>query len=83
MIPARNDCPIGWTTEYSGYLASETSDDYCLQFLCFDTSLETIAGGEGNHAGAAQAWNVEIACGGIPCPPYNEERELTCAICTN
>lgn len=72
MIPARDDCPTGWTNEYSGYLATESSDHYRSQFLCFDRSLETIAGGEGNHADAAEAWNVETA----------QERELTCAICT-
>ena len=32
MIPARTQCPDGWTTEYAGYLVSEYSGD-CYRWL--------------------------------------------------
>ena len=37
VIPARNDCPSGWTEEYHGYLvAGYHSHKHSTNFLCID-----------------------------------------------
>ena len=46
-----------------------------------DVSPESIAGGHANHDGAL-FYYTEARCGSLPCPPYEEEKELTCAVCT-
>jgi len=82
MMPARNDCPSGWSEEYQGYLMSwnyghRKSGD----FVCIDADAEFVHGSHANRNGAL-LYLVEGQCGSLPCPPYVSGRELTCAVCT-
>lgn len=82
MIPARNDCPSGWTEEYHGYLmADHYNHKHSTSFICIDGEAEFIHGSHSNQNGALM-YLVEGACGSLPCLPYVAGRELTCAICT-
>ena len=37
MMPARNDCPSGWTEEYHGYLMAERyNHPHSKDFICLD-----------------------------------------------
>ena len=83
MIPAKYTCPTGWTTEYYGYLMTERSTNvhYRSQFLCVDSTMGTVIGSIYDHNGALFSL-VEGRCGSLPCPPYEQTRELTCAVCT-
>jgi len=84
MIPAKTTCPSNWTTEYIGYLMSAyyTSSHYRTMYECVDKNAESLPNGGGNQNGA-EFWHVEVDCGyRIPCPPYVEEKELTCIVCT-
>ena len=78
MYQVRNDCPCGWKTQYTGYLMNGF---YRTSFTCADKDTEAIPGSSVNTDGAL-LYHVEAACTGIPCPPYDKEKELTCAICT-
>ena len=81
MLPAKNICPSGWTREYYGYL---TSEHYVHSgrniYLCLDHNAEPT-GTNTNHNGNL-FYVVEASCGSLPCPPYVDGRELTCAVCT-
>ena len=82
MMPARNDCPSGWTEEYHGYLMTEyhghrKSRDY----ICVDGDPESVAG-TGADKNGALLYPVQGQCGSLPCGPYVAGRELTCAVCT-
>ena len=77
MVPARNVCPARWTLEYSGYLMSGAIQHERTMFECVDKDPEIIPGSSSNIDGAL-FYSVE----GIPCLPYVEEKELTCAVCT-
>lgn len=82
MIPARNDCPVGWSEEYHGYLMSwHHSHKKSGDFVCIDADAEFV---HGSHAGVdgALLFLVEGVCGALPCLPYVAGRELTCAVCT-
>ena len=48
---------------------------------CVDKDSESIPGSVANTNGALFL-HIEATCNGIPCPPYDPQKELTCAICT-
>ena len=82
MIPARNDCPSEWTEEYHGYLMTEHYNHKSQRdFICVDKDAESIPGSQANLNGAL-LYPVEGHCGTLPCGPYVQGRELTCAVCT-
>ena len=81
MIPGRYTCPSDWTREYYGYLMSERYSHHRSTFECMDVTPETIPGGHTNQNGAL-FYHIEPRCGSLPCPPYNEQKELTCAVCS-
>ena len=84
MIPAKTTCPSNWMTEYSGYLMS--AHHAIIIELCMSVwtskNAESLPNGGGNQNGAG-FWRVEVDCNyWIPCPPYVEEKELACIVCT-
>ena len=81
MLPAKYRCPFGWTTEYYGYLMAERWTHYRSQFTCVDSALRAAVGSGSNHNGMV-FYPVEGRCGSLPCPPYDQSKELTCAVCT-
>ena len=84
MLPARTSCPTGWTREYYGYLMSEASqynDHHRTSFECVDKDQDSVSGSQANTNGAL-FYHVEANCNGIACPPYNNYKELNCAVCT-
>ena len=84
MIPARTSCPTGWTTEYYGYLMSQGSywdNRHRTSFECIDKDQESLPGSQADTNGAL-FYHVEANCNGIPCPPYNNYKELNCIVCT-
>ena len=83
MMPAKYTCPKEWTTEYYGYLMAERNyaTHYRSQFTCIDKLLKPVIGTNYDHDGYL-FYPVEGRCGSLPCPPYEETKELTCAVCT-
>ena len=81
MIPAKYECPSGWSREYFGYLMSEHYSHHRSQFSCVDHSLTPVTGSSHNHNGVL-FHTVEGVCGSLPCPPYSRDKELSCAVCT-
>jgi len=84
MIPAKIQCPDGWTTEYGGYLASEytgsSSGHQRSSYICLDEAPEAASGGRDQNQ--AVIYPVEVKCGSLPCPLYPTGRELTCIVCS-
>ena len=81
MIPGQYTCPTGWTREYYGYLVTEHHNHHRTMYECMDVSPETVQGGESNENGVL-FYHVEPRCGSLPCPPYENTREMTCAVCS-
>ena len=82
MIPGRNICPSGWTTEYKGYLMSpHYGHNGRSTAVCVDADAEGRDGSFVNDDG--NLWYfIQGCCGSLPCPPYVNGRELTCVVCT-
>ena len=83
MVPAKYTCPTGWTREYYGYLmtAFSTGGHYRTQYTCIDNALKPVTVSSANHNGLL-FYFVEGECGSLPCPPYDDAKELSCAVCT-
>ena len=82
IMPARNDCPSGWTEEYHGYLMTAYHGHrHSSEFICVDGSPVYVHGRKQKKHGAL-LYPVEGVCGPLPCGPYVAGRELTCAVCT-
>ena len=84
VIPAKLTCPTNWTTEYTGYLmAAAQSHNGRTLFECVDDQPESVPGLNGaDSANNALYYHVEATCNSLRCPPYDSEKELTCAVCT-
>ena len=81
MLPAKTQCPPSWTLEYNGYLMTEHYTQHRTAFECVDKDPECIPGSARNEDGAL-FYHTEATCTGLPCPPYDSSKELTCAVCT-
>jgi len=81
MIPARTQCPYGWTAEYAGYLVSDGRFDRKRgSYVCLDEAPELAV----NVTSGSQAviYPTEVQCGSLPCSLYPSGRELTCIVCS-
>ena len=83
MVPAKTSCPSSqWTREYYGYLMSgHHNHTGRSSYICVDKAFGA-ASGSGSQTLAAGLYHVEATCNGLPCPPYVDYKELTCAVCT-
>lgn len=82
-IPGRNEClgDDNWMHQYSGFLMSSHYTEHTSTFICVDGAPEVRPGGGLDHNGAT-LFLVSIHCGSLPCPPYEQGRELTCVVCS-
>jgi len=80
MVPARTQCPDGWTMEYAGYLASAHSNEKRSSYMCLDETPEVSVGA--TEQNQATIFPVEVFCGSLPCSVYHDGRELTCVVCS-
>ena len=81
MIPGQYTCPTGWTLEYYGYLVSGKYSHKRTTYVCLDAAPESVEGGHSNQNGAL-FYHVETRCGALSCPPYEQTKEITCAVCS-
>jgi len=83
MIPARMECPDGWTKEYGGYLASDArvSGRIRSSYICLDEAPE-VASSRQIHWLEGTLYPVEVQCGTLPCSSFASGRELTCVLCS-
>ena len=84
MVPGRNICYDGWTQEYRGYLIAGDYDfNAATKYECMDENPETVSDQVTGSNNGAWFFFVESRCtGSLPCPPYVDGNELTCAVCT-
>ena len=81
MIPGTNVCTPGWHLLYSGYLmAGRDSHVAASEYICVDSSFQ-----EATHSNADQPAKLMYftltRCGSLPCPPYAENKVVTCVVC--
>lgn len=81
IIPGRKTCYSGWKTEYNGRLASGCRTCRASSYICVDVNPEYVPGGErdNNHN---LLYTTGVKCGSLPCPPYHDNLEVLCVVCT-
>ena len=83
MVPAKTQCHAGWTREYYGYLMSAYHTHAGrTMYECIDIDPESVPGLNTGVGPRSFFYFNEIYWNGFSCPPYNAEKELTCAVCT-
>ncbi|XP_021357937.1 short-chain collagen C4-like [Mizuhopecten yessoensis] len=82
MIPGRNICYPGWTEAYRGILtAGYPADPSATQYQCTDEHPEATAGGGSRNDPGISVFAVWSKCGSLACPPYEDNKALSCVVC--
>ncbi|XP_052066715.1 uncharacterized protein LOC127706249 [Mytilus californianus] len=81
MIPGRKTCYKGWTSEYNGYLMSDRSSFHRRDYACVDKNAEPFDSKNSNEDGAL-FFPLRTKCGSLRCPPYTNEADVLCVVCT-
>ncbi|XP_052066713.1 short-chain collagen C4-like isoform X1 [Mytilus californianus] len=81
MIPGRKTCYKGWTSEYHGYLMSDHTGHNKKDYACVDINAEPLDNKKGNENGAL-FYPLRTKCGSLRCPPYTNEADVLCVVCT-
>ncbi|XP_071956950.1 short-chain collagen C4-like [Antedon mediterranea] len=82
MIPAKRTCPQGWTKEYEGLLMGSYRTHAGHDYLCVDLNPEVRPGSSPNHDGFLLYPAVGDCGYSLACPPYVDNAELSCVVCT-
>ena len=84
MIPAKIECPTDWTLEYVGYLMTEyLNHGGRTMYVCVDRDPQCLPGLRSENGLRDVGFHlVEPYCDGLECPPYDDEKELACVVCT-
>ena len=81
MIPGKSSCYDGWTLQYHGDLvAGHYTHKAATQYICLDEHSETLRAGYHNEDGKV-FYPVKAMCGSLACPPYHNDRYLSCVVC--
>lgn len=80
MVPGLLTCPSGYATEYTGYLASDSTDGTTSKsYICLDKDA-SYAGATSNNQGLL--YLTEIRCGSLSCSTFTDNAEIPCAVCS-
>lgn len=89
MIPGNSACPLNWTTEYSGYLMSQSTSQERTEYVCVQLLIVTDDMNFDTETGAGgRAHFVTVECDfGFNCDQdsnssYLSNRELSCVVCS-
>ncbi|XP_063442190.1 short-chain collagen C4-like [Mytilus trossulus] len=81
MIAGRKSCYKGWKSEYSGFLMSENIGHNIKDYICVDGEAEPLDNRSSDENGAL-FYPVRAKCGSLRCPPYKDNTEVLCTVCT-
>ena len=81
MVPAKSTCPSSWTREYYGYLMTAHDGHYRSSYTCLDVDPEPVPGTSSN-TNPALVYHTVTDCNGLLCTPYQNNRQLSCVVCT-
>ena len=82
-VPAQYTCPNGWSMEYNGYLMTEieSNDRQRKNTLCGNRDAGAVPGSQAS-TNPSLVYLMRATCDGLPCPPYNTNMALPCAMCS-
>ena len=81
MIPGRKFCFAGWKKEYDGIIASGAYVYASSSFISVDAHPTYTPGGSRNNNDNV-IYVTAMKCGSLPCPPYTDNLEVFCVVCS-
>jgi hypothetical protein len=81
MIPGRKSCFAGWKKEYDGIIASGAYVYASSSFISVDAHPTYTPGGSRNNNDNV-IYVTAMKCGSLPCPPYTDNLEVFCVVCS-
>ena len=83
MVPGKNSCFEDYTIEYNGYLISGfPSYKAASEYVCVDGEAEKSSKSNVHNHDGRLFYFVRAKCGALKCPPYKENDDLTCVVCS-
>ena len=83
MIPGTKHCPTGWDKEYEGYLmGTRYTQKSTHEVACVDINAEASPSSSNVSQDGNLWYPTEAECGSLACPPYVQDREISCVVCT-
>ncbi|XP_045166854.2 short-chain collagen C4-like [Mercenaria mercenaria] len=83
MVPGTDDCPENFRVEYRGYLMSgHHSHAAATEFVCVDGHPVTAPYSSKTDNNGKLFYFVRAICGSLKCLPYEEGKQITCAVCS-
>lgn len=81
MMPGTNSCPSGWTLQYWGYLMANHYTQRKSEFVCVNNN--PLQSGSNANSNGTLWYPTETETGAlVNGSPYFQDREMTCAVCT-
>ncbi|CAC5363173.1 unnamed protein product [Mytilus coruscus] len=71
----------GWNSEYDGYLTSDHYTHNNKDFACVDINPETLDNKNKDEHGILFQ-TLRTKCGSLRCPPYTNEADVLCVVCS-
>ena len=66
-----------------GYLgAGHRNQKAGSEYICVDRNAEAFTRGRADNDGKL-LYIVKSICGSLPCPPYDDNKSVTCVVCSN
>ncbi|XP_060074565.1 short-chain collagen C4-like [Ylistrum balloti] len=82
MIPARTECYPGWVEAYHGNLAGNYFGNIAGgEYVCVDADPVALVGGDNVNDDGKLFFQVRTRCGSLKCPPYENNKVLSCVVC--
>ncbi|XP_063447271.1 uncharacterized protein LOC134726785 [Mytilus trossulus] len=81
MIPGRKTCYAGWKEEYNGILASSAYSHAPSPYICVDANPTYVKGDKGDNDDHL-LYATAMRCGSLHCPPYKDNVQVYCVVCS-
>ena len=81
MIPGKKSCFAGWKKEYDGIIALGAYLHAASSYIGVDAYLTYTPGWSRNNNDNV-IYVTAMKCGSLPCPPYKDNLEVFCVVCS-
>ncbi|CAG2234163.1 unnamed protein product [Mytilus edulis] len=81
MNPGRKTFYAGWKEEYNGILAASAYSHAASPYICVDANPTYVKGGQRDN-NEHLLYVTAMKCGSLPCPPYKDNVQVYCVVCS-
>ncbi|CAC5367411.1 unnamed protein product [Mytilus coruscus] len=82
VYTGRKTCYKDWNAEYNGYLMASHNKYKRTDYACIDVNAEQFDNKSAYNEDGALFYPIRTSCGSLRCPPYREDADVLCVLCT-